>query len=126
MTSGLSRQTQSRDVTTIGVSWRDSSDMGIRDTINFITLNEQDNPIKLDIWMGTWNGTVFHSTSNWKEMHTLQQTLQNEANLGGTRVKHRHLIYCTDNSVMCDIFRKGVSKSDTLQKLFLEVKLLEL
>ena len=57
--------------------------MGIRDTINFITLNEQENPIKLDIWMGTWNGTVFHSTSNWKEMHTLQQTLQNEANLGG-------------------------------------------
>ena len=104
----------------------DGSGTGTGGTINFLTLEEQDTPIKLDIWMGTWNGTVFHSTSNWKEMRTLQQTLQNEANLGGTRVNHRRLVYCTDNSVMCDIFRRGVSKSDNLQKLFLEVKLSEL
>ena len=41
-------------------------------------------------------------------------------------MKHRRLIYCTDNVVMCDVFRRGVSKSHTLQKLFLEIKLLEL
>ena len=126
LTSGLSRQTQPRDIATIGVSWGDGSGTGTGGTINFLTLEERENPITLDIWMGTWNGTVVHSTSNWKEMCTLRQTLQNEAKLGGARVRHRRLIYCTDNSVMCDIFRKGVSKSDTLQRLFLEVKLLEL
>ena len=126
LTSGLSRQTQPRDLATIGVSWGDGSGTGTGGTINFLNLEGQDEPIKLDIWMGTWNGTVVHSTSNWKEMCTLRQTLQNESNLGGIRVKHRRLLYCTDNSVMCDIFRRGVSKSDTLQKLFLEVKLLEL
>ena len=111
---------------TIGVSWEDGSGTGTGGTINFLNLEGQDEPIKLDIWMGTWNSTVVHSTSNWKEMCTLRQTLQNESNLWGIRVRHCRFIYSTDNSVMCDISRRGVSKSDPLQKLFLEVKLLEL
>ena len=126
LTLGLSRQTQPRDVATIGVSWGDGSGTGTGGTINFLTIQDQDEHIKLDVWMGTWNGTMVQSTSNWKEMRTLLQTLQNEAIKGGTRVKHRRLIYCTDNMVMCDVFRRGVSKSNTLQKLFLEIKLLEL
>ncbi len=66
LTSGLSRQTQPRDVAAIGVSWGDGSRTGTGGIINFLTLEEQDTPIILDIWMGPWNGTVFHSTSNWK------------------------------------------------------------
>ena len=123
---GLSKQTQPQDFATVGLSWGDGSGTGTGGTINFLDLNKHNEPIRLDVWMGTWSGTVVQSTSNWKEMCTLKQTLQNEMNNGQKRVQHRRLIYCTDNMVMCDIFRKGVSKSDSLQKLFLEVKLLEI
>ena len=71
-----------------------------------------------------WDCCSFHVKLE-RDAHT-PTNLANWANVGGTRVKHRRLVYCIDNSVMCDIFRKGVSKSDTLQKLFLEIKLLEL
>ena len=108
------------------MSWGDGSGTGTGRTINFLTIKDEEEHIKLDVWMGTWNGTVVQSTSNWKEMRTLLQTLRNEFTQGGTRVKHRRLIYCTDNMVMCDVFRRGVSKSHTLQTLFLEIKLLEL
>ena len=107
------------------MSWGDGSDTGTGGTINFISQNNQDDNFSLNVWMGTWDGTVVSASSNWKEMCTLKQTLENERIRGGDCVRHRRLLYCTDNMVMCDIFRKGNSKSTTLQKLFLEVKLLE-
>lgn len=125
LTLGLSRQTQPKDIATIGVAWGDGSGTGSGGTINFISQNNRDSNINLNVWMGTWDDTVVSASSNWKEMCTLKQTLENERIRGGNRVRHRKLLYCTDNMVMCDIFRKGNSKSPTLQRLFLEVKLLE-
>ena len=126
LTLGLSKQSQPRDVANIGISWGDGSGTGAGGTINFLTMGSKDTNIDLDIWMGTWDTAGISATSNWKEMCTLKQTLENERKRGGDRVRHRRLIYCTDNMVMCDIFRRGTSKSDSLQKLFLDTKLLEL
>ena len=126
LTLGLSKQSQPKDVATIGVSWGDGSGTGTGGTINFLSLNSDHDNTELDIWMGTWDGTVVTASSNWKEMCTLKQTLENEKMRGGERVRNRRLLYCTDNLVTCDIFRKGTSKSTALQKLFLDIKLLEL
>ena len=123
---GLSKQTQPNDVGTLGISWGDGSGTGLGSTINFTPLiDTQDNRI-LNVWMGTWDKTSAPATSNWKEMCTLKQTLINEKNQSNNQVRHCHLIYCTDNMVMSDVFRQGVSKSDSLQKLFLDIKLLEI
>ena len=53
LTLGLSRQTQPRDVATIGVSWGDGSGTGTGGTINFLTIQDQEEHIKLDVWMET-------------------------------------------------------------------------
>ena len=126
LTLGLSKQTQPRDVGTLGISWGDGSGTGLGGTITFIPLVSTQDPTTLNVWMGTWDTTIAPATSNWKEMCTLKQTLLNEKCLNGSRVRHRRLIYCTDNMVMSDIFRRGISKSDSLQKLFLDIKLLEI
>ena len=65
---GLSKQSQPRDIATIGISWGDGSGTRMGDTINFLTMGYQDTNIDLDIWMRIWDGTVFLATSNWKEI----------------------------------------------------------
>ena len=53
LTLGLSRQTQPRDVATIGVSWGDGNGTGTGGTINFLTIKDEEEHINLDVWMGT-------------------------------------------------------------------------
>ena len=75
---GFYKHSQPRDIATIGVSWVDESGTGTSGTIHFLTMRSQDTNIDLNIWMCTCDGTVVLATSNWKEICTLKQTLENE------------------------------------------------
>ena len=126
LTLGLSKQTQPKEWGSIGIAWGDGSGTGTGGTLNFMTLCSHETITNLDVWMGTWDEEAASATSNWKEMCTLHQTLLNEKEQQVNRVQHKRLIYCTDNMVLADVFRCGISKSDKLQKLFLNIKILEI
>ena len=126
LSGGMHRQSQPTDVATMGVTWGDGSGTGAGGTFNLTSPHIISTAINLDVWKGVWSPHVAIFSSNWKEMRTLLQTLQNEKSNGGVRVKNRCLLYFTDNMVTYDVFRRGSSKSTPLWKLFLDIKLLEI
>jgi hypothetical protein len=65
-------------------------------------------------------------TINCKELHTILETLQFEANQKVNRVRGRLVYFFSDNLVTYDVLRKGLSKSIALQKLVLYIKALEI
>lgn len=75
--------------------------------------------------MGTWNTFGPASTSNWKELRTLLQVLEQEPR-ATSRFRGRRLYYCTDNSVTYDSVRRGSSRSPKLHALIMRLKVLEL
>ena len=126
LSCGLHKQSQPTDVATMGVTWGDGSGTGAGGTLNFTSPQVITTSITLEVWKGVWSPHVASFSSNWKEMRTLLQTLENEKSTGGVRVKNRRLLYFTDNMVTYDVFRRGSSKSTPLWKLFLDIKLLEI
>ena len=110
----------------MGVTWGDGSGTGAGGTFNLTSPHVISTTINLDVWKGVWSPHVATFSSNWKEMRTLLQTLQNEKSKGGVRVRNRRLLYFADNMVIYDVFCRGSSKSTPLWKLFLQIKLLEI
>ena len=126
LSCGLHHQSQPTDVSTLGVAWGDGSGTGAGGTFNSLSPHIISEVVTLDVWKGVWSPHVGTFSSNWKEMRTLLQSLNNEKILGGTRIRNRRLLYFTDNMVTYDVFRRGSSKSTPLWKLYLQIKLLEI
>ena len=100
-------------------TWGDGSGTGTGGTILL-----PDRPLKL--WMGQWSPTVYHFSSNWKELKTLLLTLQQLASdcpesLAGTTV-----FYFTDNTATYYISASGSSHSTGLHALIEQVQLITL
>ena len=126
LSCGLSKKIRPQDVATLGVTWGDGSGTGAGGTFNLASSHIVNDVTTLHIWQGVWSPQVSSFSSNWKELMTLKQTLENEKSNGGNRVRGRRLLYWTDNMVTYDIFRRGNSKSLRLWTLLLQIKILEL
>jgi hypothetical protein len=58
--------------------------------------------LKMEAWMGDWNGTVHSFTSNWREIITLVETLKIEE-VVLNKLRGRMVFYFTDNEVTYNI-----------------------
>jgi hypothetical protein len=108
---------------TLGISYGDGSGSGTGGTVQILGRAGVGPP--MEAWMGTWRPQVHHFTSNWKELRTLEHTLERELEKDG-RLKNATLFYFTDNMVSYYIVSGGSSASPELQKLIRRIKFLEL
>jgi hypothetical protein len=121
----LSRRCQVMEEATLALAHGDGSGTGTGGTQKFVHASVGDRPASLEAWMGTWNTFGPDSTSNWKELRTLLQVLEQEPR-STSRFRGRRLYYCTDNSVTYDSVRRGSSRSPRLHALIMRLKVLEL
>ena len=73
--------------------------------------------------MGVWGARSKTNTSNWKELRTIQEALEQE--VGKDRVRHHTVFYFPDNLVSYYVIQGGSSRTPALQKLVLRIKELE-
>ena len=104
---------------TLVPTWGDGSGTGTGGTIQI-----PGDGMKL--WMGQWSPTVYHHSSNWKELKTLLLTLQHLAGLNGNPLEGATLFYFTDNSTTYYVTSAGASKSPGLHSLVEQIQLLSL
>ena len=102
---------------TLVPTWGDGSGTGTGGTILL-----PDQP--LHVWMGQWSPTVYHFSSNWKELKTLLLTLQQLRNQTGTTLRGATVFYFTDNSASYYIVSGGSSTSPGLHQLVEQIQLL--
>lgn len=121
----LSRRCQVMEEATLALAHGDGSGTGTGGTQKFVHATIGDRPASLEAWMGTWNTFGPTSTSNWKELRTLLQVLEQEP-LETSRFRGRRLYYCTDNSVTYFAVHRGSSSSPRLHALIMRLKVLEL
>jgi hypothetical protein len=75
--------------------------------------------------MGTWASHVHSFSSNWRELKTLQLTLQREAQGTSGRAKNTTVFYFTDNLVTYYVVNNGSARNPRLQALIYQIKALE-
>ena len=114
LTCGLSCQPQPIYVATLGVTWGNGSGARAGGTFNLVSPRIITTTVTLDVWKGVWSSRVASSSSNWKEMRTLLQTLEHQQDSKGFRIKGHRLLYFTDTMVLYNVFRKAISKSTSL------------
>jgi hypothetical protein len=124
LNSGLREQVQSRDFCTLGVAWGDGIGSGIGGTFEWVDSGKGVLP-KMEAWMGAWNGAIHSFTSNWRELHTLVETLKREEVMFN-KLRGRMVLYLTENEVTYNICKKGSSKTLPLHLLVQQLKALEL
>jgi hypothetical protein len=76
-------------------------------------------------WMGVWLLHVSGTSSNWKELRTLLQMLEDLVKRNDDPVRGMTVFYFTDNSTVYYAVQKGSSNS-TLHSLIVRIKLAEL
>ena len=104
---------------TLVPTWGDGSGTGTGGTILL-----PDQP--LHVWMGQWSPTVYHFSSNWKELKTLLLTLQQLRSRSATTLRGATVFYFTDNSASYYIVSSGSSTSPGLHQLVEQIQLLVL
>ena len=103
------------------LKWGDGSGTGTGGTTEFYPIdpNQPFSP-NIELWMGVWQPHCKVTSSNWKELRTVLQSLQQEVGKG--RVQNTTVFYFTDNLVSYYVVSNGSSRSPGLQKLVEEVK----
>jgi hypothetical protein len=128
LASGLREQVQPRDFCTLGVDWNDgsrsASGSGSGDTFEWVDSGKGSLP-RMEALMGAWNGTVHIFTSNWREIRTVVETLKIEE-VVFNKLRGRMVFNFTDNEVTSNIFKKGSSKTLSLNRLVQQLKAPEL
>ena len=78
------------------------------------------------MWMSQWQPHVFHHSSNWKELKTLELTLTQLLHSHRNSVRGATVFYFTDNAVTYYVTSAGSSRSPGLHTLVESIKLTEL
>ena len=78
------------------------------------------------MWKATWQPSVYHFSSNHKELSTLRLTLENILSVAPDSVCNTTLFYFTDNSCTYWICNNGSSRHDALHNELLIIRALEL
>jgi hypothetical protein len=71
----------------------------------------------LEQWKADWSVSVYHRSFNWKEMRTLDLTLEPNQPFKSEAVQNTTFFYFTDNLVCYFAVTAGASKSPALQTL---------
>jgi hypothetical protein len=71
----------------------------------------------LERWKANWSASVYHRSSNWKEMRTLDLTLERAQRFNPEAVANTTFFYFADNLVSYFAVTAGASKSPRLQAM---------
>ena len=89
-------------------------------------LGSNEGPLEpMEMWMGRWEHCVHSYSSNWRELKTLELTLERELARRDSRAEGSTLFYFTDNIVTYHVVNGGSSRSPGLQTLIYQIKALE-
>ncbi len=126
LSSGTSRPVRPHDTCTLGCAWGDGSGTGTGGTCE--VLGTAAHPMRM--WMGTWEPHVHQFSSNWRELKTLDITLEQEVGwlqqTGKSRFENTTLLYFTDNMTTYHVTMSGSSSSPRLHALVQAIKTKEL
>jgi hypothetical protein len=129
---GGGRYARATESATLVPSWGDGSGTGTGGTYElpeakFIGPARGEVPASgLRMWKGKWSPLVYHFSSNWKELQTLNLTLQRIEEEDPVAVRGTTVFYFTDNSTTYWIAASGSSKSAGLHALIEEIRTREL
>jgi hypothetical protein len=104
---------------TLVPSFGDGSGTGTGGTVQY----HEGEPFEM--WLGTWHPRAFHFSANWKEMRTLQATLE-RARDTQQDVRGVTFFYFTDSSTVYYAISKGASTSPGLHNMVERIKKLEI
>jgi hypothetical protein len=82
--------------------------------------------VDFEMWMGTWDPRLYHFSAVWKEMRTLQATLERAWARKLQGLAGVTFFYFTDNMATYYAVSKGSSKSPALQTMVVCIKQLEI
>jgi hypothetical protein len=119
LAQGRGRTARSTRSAVLIPSFGDSSGTGTGGTLGF-----PNQPLRM--WMAQWSLTVFSFSSNWKELKTLQLTLQQLLETDEAAAHGTTIFYFTDNSTSYWITASGSSSSPGLHALIEDIRALEL
>lgn len=100
--------------------WGDGSGTGTGGTFQVPTT-------EITMWMAQWPPSIFHHSSNWKELKTLDLSLTQLMHHPNWRRLHgSQVFYFTDNAATYWICQAGSSRSPMLQQLVESIRMKEL
>jgi hypothetical protein len=99
---------------TLVATWGDGSGTGTGGTLQTHTTTGSSS--QMEMWMGVWSHAVHSSTSNWKELRTLLETIRRERL--SSRFRGVMLLYFTDNMVTYELINRGSSSSPRITRPF--------
>lgn len=111
---------------TLVPAWGDGSGTGTGGTYDIPKSGAIPEDCPLRMWKGKWSPLVYHFSSNWKELQTLNLTLQQIEKDDPKGVRGTTVFYFTDNSTTYWIASAGSSKSPILHGLIEEIRTREL
>jgi hypothetical protein len=121
----LTNQSQTLHMSSFGVAWGDGSGTGTGGSFNQVSNTLSTSLEPLHTWMGVWNPSVLHFSSNWKELRTLLLSMERLLH-DQVSVTNQVLWYLTDNQVTYDVCRRSSSSSVELLKLIKRIRTIEL
>jgi hypothetical protein len=131
---GGGRYARATESATLVPSWGDGSGTGTGGTYELPAEAKFSGPGRgeipenrpLRMWKGKWSPLVYHFSSNWKELQTLNLTLKRIEEDDPKAVRGTTVFYFTDNSTTYWIAASGSSKSPGLHALIEEIRTREL
>jgi hypothetical protein len=116
--TGLARKSQASNANVFSLHCGNGSGTGTGGTGVFY---DRPQPQDCESWMGTWTLQSTDETSNWKELRTLVEVLQQEP-VKTSRFCGHMVFSFTNNMVAYDVVQKGTSKLPRLRALLWELK----
>jgi hypothetical protein len=121
---GGGRYARATQSATLVPTWGDGSGTGTGGTYQLPNRFVEERPLQM--WKGKWSPIVYKFSSNWKELQTLNLTLQRLEEDDPESIKGTTVFYFTDNSTTYWISAAGSSKNPALHALIEEIRTREI
>jgi hypothetical protein len=126
LAAGGGRYARATKSATLIPTWGDGSGTGTGGTYQLPRGGTFEECKPLKMWKGKWSPIVYKYSSNWKELQTLNLTLQRLEEDDPTSIRGTTVFYFTDNSTVYWISAAGSSKSPALHALIEEIRTREI
>jgi hypothetical protein len=124
LSEGGGRYARATQSATLVPTWGDGSGTGTGGTYQLPNRFVEERPLKM--WKGKWSPIVYKFSSNWKELQTLNLTLQRLEEDDPESIKGTTVFYFTDNSTTYWIGASGSSRNPVLHALIEEIRTREI
>jgi hypothetical protein len=124
LSEGGGRYARATQSATLVPTWGDGSGTGTGGTYQLPNRFVEERPLKM--WKGKWSPIVYKFSSSWKELQTLNLTLQRLEEDDPDAIKGTTVFYFMDNSTTYWISASGSSKNPAPHALIEEIRTREI